>query len=401
MRPCGGRRVRGEPVTQRLGRTRAREVEVSFEHRFPGRGGEHCAAPAGGRGFCAREGGFGPLAQAGRRTIEGLADERGDDPQTQLGVGLGWGVERPGDRGAEIVELGVEAEEPRGLVGSFQAGAGGFREAGVVLGVAAAMFLGLTGVVEAFECVLAQGLEETKARAGVGSVVELDHRLGGQVVEAVSDVPRPELVVSCHRGGGICVEAPGEDADTIEDDPLAFVEERIGPFDGGPQRLMTLDSATAPAGEEPEPFVEQPRDLARTHARDARRRQLDRQWDRVEPSTDLHDLLRVRPVELQTRPGRRSAIHEQLHRLTRRDRLQVRLRRGRNVERRHPQQTLSRHAERLAARCEHSHPRRGTQHRLGERRRLVQKVLAVVEHDQRLLPREIVAHTLRQRSPRP
>ena len=126
----------------------------------------------------------------------------------------------------------------------------------------------------------------------VGAVVEDDHRLGGQVVEGVAHIPRRELVASRDRGGGVGIEAPGEDAEAVEDDALAFVEQRIGPLDGGPQRLMTLDPAAAPAGEEPEPFVEQPRDLAGTHAGDPRRRELDRQRDRVEASTDLHDLRR-------------------------------------------------------------------------------------------------------------
>ncbi len=132
-----------------------------------------------------------------------------------------------------------------------------------MLGVAAAVFLGLTGVVEAFECVLAQGFEETKA------VLVASGPSSSWIIDLAARSSRPSRTsqasswaCSVYRGCGICVEAPGEDADTIEDDALVFVEERIGPFDGGPQRLMPLDSATAPAGEEPEPFVEQPRDLA-------------------------------------------------------------------------------------------------------------------------------------------
>ena len=161
---------------------------------------------------------------------------------------------------------------------------------------------------------------------------------------------------------------------------------------------MPLDAAATSAGEEPEPFVEQPRDLARAHARDPRRGELDRQRDRVEPSTDLHDLVGVRRVELQTRPGRFGAVHEQLHRFTRRDRLQARLRR--DAQRRHPQQPLAGHAERLPARRQHPHPRRGTQDRLGQRGRLVEQMLTVVQHDQRLFAREVVAHALGQRPPR-
>ena len=164
------------------------------KHRFPGRGGEHRERRPGVEVSARAEGGLGPLAHAGRRATEGLADERGDDPQAQLGIGLCLGVEGPGDRGAEVVELGVETREPRGLVGSFQAGPGRFGEAGVVLGVAAAILLGLAGVVEAFERILAQRLEQPKARGAIGTVVEDDHRLRGQVIEGVAHIPGRELV---------------------------------------------------------------------------------------------------------------------------------------------------------------------------------------------------------------
>ena len=401
MRPSGGGRVWGEPVAQRLGRTRAREVEVAFEDRFPGRGGKHCAAPAGGRGFCARQGGLGPLAHAGRRAIERLADERGDDPETELGVGLCLGVEGPGDRGANVVELGVETREPRRLVGSLQAAPGRLGEARVVLGVTAAMLLDVTGVVETLERILTKGLEEPVTRGGVGAVVEDDHRLRGQIVERVAHIPGGEPVVARDRGRGVGVEAPGEDPEAVEDRAFAFVEQRIGPLDGCPQRLLTLDAAAPAAGEEPEPLVEQPRDLGRTHAGNPRGGELDREWDRVEASTDFHDLLRVRRVELQARPGRLRPIHEQLHRFTRRDFLQARLRRRWDAQRRHPQQSLPGHAERLPARRQHPHPRRRAQDRLGDLGRCVQQVLAVVQHDQRLLARQVVTDALGQRPPRP
>ena len=132
---CPGGARRAAPRTHACARGRGRLRSTAFQAAAASTAQRRPGVEVSAR----VEGGFGPLAHAGRRTIEGLADERGDDPQTQLGVGLGVGVEGPGDRGAEVVELGVEAQEPRGLVGSFQAGPGSFGEVGVVLGVAAAV----------------------------------------------------------------------------------------------------------------------------------------------------------------------------------------------------------------------------------------------------------------------
>src|SRR6185312_12116641 len=167
-----------------------------------------------------------------------------------------FGVERPGDRGAEVVEFGVEPRDPCGLFRPFQAGSGGFGEGGIVLGVAPAVILGAAGVVETFERVLTQRLEEPKASRGLRAVLEHDHRLGGQVVEDLSHIPGRDLVTSRDRGCGIGVETLGEHAKAVEDDALALAEERIRPFDGRSQRVMPLNPAATSTREKPEPVVE-------------------------------------------------------------------------------------------------------------------------------------------------
>src|SRR5437879_917519 len=83
----------------------------------------------------------------------------------------------------------------------------------------------------------AQRLKETKPRGAVGAVVKDDHRLGGEVMEGVAHIPRRELVACGHGGRGVGIEAPREDSQAIEDRAIAFVEQRIGPLDGGTQRL--------------------------------------------------------------------------------------------------------------------------------------------------------------------
>ena len=92
----------------------------------------------------------------------------------------------------------------------------------------------MAGVVETFERVLTQRLEQAKASRGLRAVFENDHRLGGQVVEGVPHIPRRELVASRDVGGSIGVEALGEHAQAVEYDALALIEQRIGPLDGRP-----------------------------------------------------------------------------------------------------------------------------------------------------------------------
>ena len=73
---------------------------------------------------------------------------------------------------------------------------------------------------------------------------------------------------------------------------------------------MTLDARRRPPVRSRNRSSSSPAISAGTHADDPCCGELDRQRDRVEPSTDLHDPLRVRRVELQARPGCLGAIHE-------------------------------------------------------------------------------------------
>ena len=67
---------------------------------------------------------------------------------------------------------------------------------------------------------------------------------------------------------------------------------------------MPFHPTAPPAGEEPEPFVEQASDLGRAHRRHPRRRQLDRQRNPVEPPADLAHRDRVRRGEREPGPCR-------------------------------------------------------------------------------------------------
>ena len=114
---------------------------------------------------------------------------------------------------------------------------------------------------------------------------------------------------------------------------------------------------------------------------DARRRQLDREREAVEPRTDLLDRLGVLAVRLESRSGGARPLDEELGR------------RGR-LERRHRVLALRANPERRAARHEHLQTRRGRDE-LGDLRRRRQHVLEVVEHEQGALVAELAGEALR------
>ena len=89
------------------------------------------------------------------------------------------------------------------------------------------------------------------------------------------------------------VEAAGEHTEAVEDEALASLSNEYDQSTVARKRLVALDRAAPPAGEEPEPFVERGAISAGRHRHDPRRGELDRERDAVEPAADLADRCRV------------------------------------------------------------------------------------------------------------
>ena len=92
-----------------------------------------------------------------------LQQQRVEDPDTDRNVVEVRGVERPADRGAQVVELDREPGPPHQFVAAQQPGADLLGERGVVGGVAAPQPVEITGAVPGE---MTQGLEQLVAGRG-------------------------------------------------------------------------------------------------------------------------------------------------------------------------------------------------------------------------------------------
>ena len=77
--------------------------------------------------------------------------------------------------------------------------------------------------------------------------------------------------------------AAGEDGQAAEEGALALFEQVVAPVDGAAQRLLALGPVTRAAGEQVETPSQAREHGLRREDVDPRRRQLDREWQAVEP----------------------------------------------------------------------------------------------------------------------
>ena len=292
---------------------------------------------------------------------------RADEPEPELGPLRGR--HRPRRRRAQVVLLGDDPrQQPGPALAPQEVGRRRLGEGEEEPGVAALDSLELPRLDEAFERVLAHGLEQPVARHAVARLHD-DERLVHQRRDAVEDVLGLERRAGADGFGGLQREAAVERGQAAQQHLLARAEQRVAPLHRRSQRAVARQRRAAPRGEQAEGVVEAVRDLlGRQHAH-ARRGELDRERDAVEPPADLGHGRRVARRQRERRRRGLRPLDEQLHRLGAR-------------HRRHEPRRLAAHAERLAARRQHREPRAGAQQLLGELRALLHQVLAVVEDEQ-------------------
>ena len=81
------------------------------------------------------------------------------------------------------------------------------------------------------------------------------------------------------------------------------------------ERAVAFHPLAPTARQQTEPLVEMARDLGRVHRRGARRRELERERDAVEPAAHLGDRCSIVRVELEAGSYRPDALDEEPHRV--------------------------------------------------------------------------------------
>jgi hypothetical protein len=239
-----------------------------------------------------------------------------------------------------------------------------------------------TRVVEVFERVLADGLEQPVARGAIGLFLGNHQRLVDELPETVDHIELGSGV-DRHRLRRVQGEPAREHAQAVEQCLLVGVEQCVRPVNRGSECLVTLHRRARPAGEETESLVDASRDLTRRHHAGAGGGQLDRERDAVEAAADLRDGGHVLVGRSEATARVPRPVHEELHGVARKERGRVRIVVV-DVERSHHEEAFTAHAESFATGREHAHRRAGSEDRVDEPRRRHDQVLAVVEHEQEL-----------------
>ena len=117
--------------------------------------------------------------------------------------------------------------------------------------------------------------------------------------------------------------APAEHAEPTQQTALAGVEQLVAPADRRSQLLLARGQITGTVRQQLEWFVEPLEKLLGGQKLDPDRRQLNREWERVNRSADLGDDGRVVGCEAKVRARGLSPPNEQLHCGRSRDRLVI------------------------------------------------------------------------------
>ena len=141
---------------------------------------------------------------------------------------------------------------------------------------------------EFFEPIGPHRVEQPIARDGAARHPS-DERLRDQIGDAVHDFRRRDLGARNNRACRFQAEDAGEYRQAPQDHPLGLAQQLVAPVERRPQRLVARQGGAPAAGQDPEAIVEVCGDLLNSEHGGARRRQLDRQRDAVEPPADRRD----------------------------------------------------------------------------------------------------------------
>ena len=182
--------------------------------------------------------------------------------QAQPGLGTAGIGEAERQRGADVVELGLQPVQPDRLVRAAQVRVGGLHQGQVVIAMSNAGLarLGAASQRKSFGGVLTDRLQHPVTGRTAG-LLGLHQALADQGSQQVKHLPFPGVARRGDRFGGRQRPAPGEDRQLVGHDPLAGIEQVVGPVDQRAEGLMAGRRGTAPPGQQPEPLIEPRADL--------------------------------------------------------------------------------------------------------------------------------------------
>ena len=161
------------------------------------------------------------------------------------------------------------------------------------------------------------------------------------------------------------------------------IEQLVTPGHCGRQRPLPARRQPVPGGQQPEPVIEAVQQLRHAQRLHPRRGQLNRQRHPIQPR---HQPRHHRPglvIQREMRVRAAGPVREQRHRLAPGIGGSIR---ARQAKRRQPVPGLPGHPQRLPAGRQHPHIISGQQQPSAQRRGRADQMLAVIQHQQQLLP---------------
>ena len=170
------------------------------------------------------------------------APERRTDPEPSLHLAT---LRRPGERGTDIGELGIEPLEPAQLLRSEQCRLGLLRQLAVETGVAAADVIAVAALGQPLEGVLANRLQHPEAGLAAAMRLRPEQVVVQERLHSVDDV---ESGPSDDRLCAFESEAADEHCEAREERLLLRAEKVVAPLDRGTQGPVPFGHACAGSG---------------------------------------------------------------------------------------------------------------------------------------------------------
>ena len=201
-----------------------------------------------------------------------------------------------------------------------------------------------------------------------------------------------------HHLGRLQRERSRERRHQAEHPPLLVIEQPVAPLHRGRQRPVPAWRQPVPASQHREPVTKPVQQLDHAQRLHPRRRQLDRQRHPVQPRHDPGHQRPALAVDVEMHIGPAGPVREQRHRI--RTASASRVIQVRQGQRPQPVPRLPGHRQRLPAGRQHPHIITGRQQPGAQPGGRADHMLAVVQHQQQLLPGQHPRQHIGHRYPR-